>query len=177
MNTQSSASRPGLITFIAAILTVLFAVDAFADGGFQINEGLNDAWKNPNTGGQGFFVTVLPDANILFLAWFTYELERPGGEVGANLGDPGHRWLTAFGHYAGDTAELEIEITQGGLFDTSPPVPNQNLDGTITLRFTDCSNGEIDYDIPSVERSGKIPIKRIAPDNVPLCEELAVAAQ
>jgi hypothetical protein len=27
----------------------------------QINAGLNDAWCNPDTDGQGFFITVFPD--------------------------------------------------------------------------------------------------------------------
>lgn len=142
-------------------------------GGFLINEGLNDSWFNPETGGQGFFITVFPDIQKIFLAWFTYELERPDGSITAMLGEPGHRWLTAFGDYSGDTAVLDIEITQGGVFDAPEPQPSQSLDGTITVTFTDCSSGVVEYDITSVGRTGSVPIQRLANDNIPFCESLA----
>jgi len=68
---------------------------------FQINPGLNDAWYNPATDGQGFLVTVFPDIQEMFVAWFTFDTERPPEDVTAQLGDPGHRWLTAQGRPGG----------------------------------------------------------------------------
>jgi plastocyanin len=85
-----------------------------AAAGFQINNGLNDAWYNPDTDGQGFFVIVFPVIHKMFLSWFTYDIERPPGGTTALMGDPGHRWLTAFGDYSGDTAVLDIDLRQGG---------------------------------------------------------------
>lgn len=146
--------------------------DSTASSGFQINAGLNDAWFNPAVSGQGFFITVFPDIQQIFLAWFTYDLERPAGNVQAMLGEPGHRWLTAFGAYADHQAVLDIEVTQGGVFDAAMPMPTQDLDGTITLAFTDCTAGTITYDIPSVGQQSVIPIQRIALDNVPYCQSL-----
>lgn len=143
-----------------------------AEPGLMINAGLNDSWFYPETGGQGFFITVFPDIQKMFLAWFTYELERPDGNITAMLGEPGHRWLTAFGDYSGDTATLDIEITQGGVFDSPEPVPTQSLDGTITVTFADCSTGLVEYNIPSVGRSGSVPIQRLANDNVAVCEAM-----
>jgi plastocyanin len=140
--------------------------------GININAGLNDSWFNPATGGQGFFITVFPDDGTMFLAWFTYEVERPPGDVTAMLGEPGHRWLTAFGPYVGDTATLEIELTQGGVFDASPPAPTQGPDGTMTVVFSDCNTGQVIYDITSVQLTGNVPIRRIANDNIPVCEAL-----
>jgi DNA-binding beta-propeller fold protein YncE len=137
---------------------------------FLINAGLNDAWFDPATPGQGFFVTVFPDIGQIFLAWFTYDTERPPEDVSATLGEPGHRWLTAFGSYADNRAVLDIEVTQGGIFDASNPVPTQDLDGTIILEFSNCNAATVNYDIPSVDRQGVIPIERIALDNMPLCE-------
>jgi len=138
-----------------------------------INAGLNDSWFNQATAGQGFFITVFPDDSEMFLAWFTYDTERPPAEVTANLGEPGHRWLTAFGNYSGDTAMLEIELTQGGVFDSATPAVSQTDDGTIMVEFSDCENGLITYDITSANVQGVIPITRIANDNVAACEELA----
>ncbi len=142
---------------------------------FSINAGLNDTWFNPATAGQGFFITVFPDIQKMFLAWFTYELQRPPEDVTAMLGEPGHRWLTAFGDYSGNTATLEVEVTEGGVFDASEPAPSQSIDGTMTVTFSGCNAGEVAYNIPSVMVSGTVPIQRIALDNVPDCEALAAA--
>jgi plastocyanin len=142
-------------------------------GAFNINAGLNDSWFNPATAGQGFFITVFPDITSVFLAWFTYDTVRPPAEVTANLGEPGHRWLTAFGNYSGDTATLDVELTEGGVFDSAVPAVTQSADGSITVEFSDCENGMITYDITSANVQGVIPIQRIALDNVGACEELA----
>lgn len=142
---------------------------------FVINAGLNDSWFNSATPGQGFFITVFPDISSIFLAWFTYDTERPDPSVTANLGEPGHRWLTAFGEYAGDTAMLEVELTQGGVFDSSEPEVEQTSDGTIVLECADCGNCMVTYDITSAGVQGVIPIGRIAADNVAACEAMAAA--
>jgi len=141
--------------------------------GFQINPGLNDSWYNPATAGQGFFITVFSDISMIFLAWFTYDTERPDPSVMANLGEPGHRWLTAFGPYEGDTAMLAIELTQGGVFNSAETPVTQTADGTIMLEFAGCNEALITYNVTSAGVQGEIPIERIALDNVPACEQLA----
>jgi len=143
--------------------------------GLEINPGLNDAWYNPATNGQGFLITAFPDRKEMFLAWFTFDTERPPGDVGALLGEPGHRWLTAQGPYIGDTANLTIFVTEGGVFDAAEPetITDPAGDGTMTIEFADCSNGLVSYEITSLGISGEIPIQRIAPDNISLCETLS----
>jgi N-acetylneuraminic acid mutarotase len=143
--------------------------------GFRINAGLNDAWFNLATNGQGFLITVFPDRKEVFLAWFTYDTERPPEDVTAFLGEPGHRWLTAQGPYDGDTANLTIFVTEGGIFDAAEPVAETDPagDGTMRIEFADCSEGLVNYQITSLDISGEIPIQRITPDNVALCEALA----
>jgi hypothetical protein len=142
---------------------------------FNINPGLNDAWYNPLTDGQGFFITVFPDIGFVSLAWFTYDTELPTEDATANLGNPGHRWLTAIGPIDGNKAVMNIEMTSAGIFDaasiierTDPP----GSDGTIILTFDDCSSGTIEYDIPSINRQGIVPITRVAGDNIVICEAL-----
>jgi len=141
---------------------------------FLINAGLNDAWYYTGTDGQGFLIAVLPDAKLMFVAWFTYDTERPPEDVTALLGEPGHRWLTAQGPYDEDTANLTIFMTEGGVFDAAKPVPSRDPAGygTMTLEFADCATGLVNYEITSLGISGEIPIQRIVPDNVPLCETL-----
>jgi len=145
-------------------------------GEFEINAGLNDAWYYPETNGQGFFITVFPDLELVSLAWFTYDTERPAEDVEANLGDAGHRWLTATGPYNGNNAQLEIAVTSGGVFDSTEPVPASEPAGTILLHFNGCNSGTVTYDIPSINRTGVIPIERVAQDNVALCEMIVGAA-
>ena len=141
----------------------------------NINPGLNDAWFNPETNGQGFFITVFPDLNAISLAWFTYDTEYPADEAQANLGDPGHRWMTAVGPISGNQAIMQIEMTSGGIFDTATQIDRTDppgSDGTIVLTFNSCNTGTVEYDIPSINRSGTVPIQRVADDNITLCEVL-----
>ena len=141
---------------------------------FQINPGLNDAWYNPATNGQGFLVTVFPDIEQMYVAWFTFDTQRPPDDVTAQLGDPGHRWLTAQGPYDGNSATLTIFVTEGGVFDAAQPPATTDPagDGTMQLKFDNCTDGTVNYQITSLGISGEIPIQRIALDNVPLCQAL-----
>jgi hypothetical protein len=141
-----------------------------AGNGFQVNRGLNDAWYQPATDGQGFFIITWPEIERMFLSWFTYETELPA-ENTATLGDSGQRWVTALGPYSGNTAELDITVTSGGLFDDPTTVTN-TPGGTITVEFEDCTAGTVSYDIDAIDRQGDIAIQRIALDNVPTCEAL-----
>lgn len=155
----------------------LYYIIEYATGGteFGINAGLNDAWFNLATNGQGFLIAVFPDRKEVFLAWFTFDTERPPEDVSALLGEPGHRWLTALGPYEGDTANLTIFLTEGGVFDAVEPVAttDQAGYGTMTLEFADCTEGLVNYEITSLGISGTIPIQRIVLDNVDLCETLS----
>lgn len=149
--------------------------DLSMTGQFQINAGLNDAWYNSETDGQGFFITVFPDLGAVSLAWFTYDTELPPADATANLGDPGHRWLTALGPINGNQALMYIEMTSGGIFNTPTEVTRTDppgSDGTLLLTFNSCNSGTIEYDIPSINRQGTVPIKRVANDNIVLCEAL-----
>lgn len=147
---------------------------------FVMNAGLNDAWFNPDTDGQGFFITVFPDLNFVTLAWFTYDTDLPTEDETANLGDPGHRWLTASGIIDGDRAVMNINFTSGGIFDTTTEIQNTDpvgSDGTITLIFSDCATGLVEYDITSIDQQGSVPIERVAADNVVMCEALLAPAE
>jgi endonuclease I len=140
-------------------------------GGFVINAGLNDAWYDPETNGQGFFIIVWEDIQLMFVAWFTYDSERPPQDVKAILGDPGHRWLTAQGPYTGNSATFDINVTSGGVFDAAVPAAGPaEAKGTMTITFDGCNSGVVSYSIPTADVEGEVPIQRIALDNVALCE-------
>ena len=141
--------------------------------GFQINAGLNDAWFNETTAGQGFLIVVFPDTGIIFVAWFTYDTERPPEDATAMLGEPGHRWLTAQGPYSGDSALLDIYQTAGGVFDSPDPQPDPAFKiGTMTIIWEDCANATLNYEVDPPGITGTIELTRIVDDNVALCQAL-----
>jgi hypothetical protein len=135
-----------------------------------ITAGINDAWFEPATNGQGFFITALPDQGIVFLSWFTFDSERPPANTSYEIGDPGHRWFTAQGPYVGDTAFLDVYETTGGVIDS--PQPSADIDGpigTMVVVWQSCTRATLDYDLPGYGLSGRIELERIADDNAALC--------
>ena len=183
INAQDAFTNLPVINFVSPdiveenlVMTAVSRKDVTpAPENFVMNAGLNDAWFNPITNGQGFLITVFPDLNLVSMAWFTYDTDLPAEDDTANLGSPGHRWLTAVGTINGDMAVMNIEITSGGLFDAATEIQRTNpagSDGTITLSFADCNSGLVEYDIPSIDRMGSVPIQRVAGDNIALCEAL-----
>ncbi len=139
---------------------------------FLINDALSDAWYFPETTGQGFLIIVWETRKLVFLAWYTYDTERPPEDVSAVLGEPGHRWLTALGPYEGDTALMDVFLSQGMIFDSAePPVDTQAYEGaTIEVVWTNCNEAVVTYDIPTLGLSGEIPVERSVLDHVAACE-------
>jgi hypothetical protein len=111
----------------------------------------------------------LPHLKQIFLAWFTYDTERPPADYMAWLGEPGHRWLTAQGEFDGDSAALTVYLTSGGVFNSPQPVPVTEPDGEMLLEFTGCNSGRVTFDIPSLDLQGEVPIERVALDNIEQC--------
>lgn len=138
-------------------------------GEFVITEGVNGAWANFDTLGQGQLMEVYPDINLFFSAWFTWDTTQPGDGATAVVGDPNHRWLTAQGGYEGSTASLDIYLATGGLFDDPTPVEN-NAVGTMTIEFVNCGEAQVTYEMG--DRAGSYTMNRIAPDNISTCEML-----
>lgn len=150
----------------------LVMTDIMQVSDFPITAGMNDAWFDMETNGQGFYIVVYPDLQIMSVAWFTFDTERPDESVIALLGGAGQRWLTAQGGIMGNRAELTIYSTEGGVFDSGDPAPASREYGTLVVEFTDCTTGTVTYDIPSLSLQGVIPIQRVALDNVALCQQL-----
>ncbi len=138
---------------------------------FLINAAISDAWFYPVTSGQGFFIIVWEDSKTVFLAWFTYDTERPPDDVMALLGEPGHRWIIGLGPYDGDTALLDVFLSSGMIFDSGVlPVDTVQYPGaTMEIIWSGCNEGLVKYDIPSLMLMGEVPIQRIVEDNVPAC--------
>lgn len=143
-----------------------------------INQGLGGSWFNPATGGQGFLIDLLPDLNFMFVAWFTYEKAlQPSAFLPApKVGVPEHRWMTASGIYTGNPAVLPLYVSSGGLFDNGKPVTTTAV-GTMTLNFTDCSNGTVTYNIPAENLTATVPISRQTTGMAAYCRSLIPASR
>ena len=133
----------------------------------DINAGMDGAWFDLNTSGQGFFIDAHPDpegGNFIFVAWFTY-----GEETASGL-----RWLTAQGGFEGSIAEIDVYEVTGGSFDDPQPVSTVNV-GTMSIDFTDCNNALLTYSLTDNGAEGDIDVTRVIPEGRALCEELAGA--
>jgi len=139
---------------------------------FDITYAMSGSWYFPDTTGQGFLIDVFDQANLMFLAWFTFDLQRPANGATAMIGEPGQRWLTAVGPFQGNTANLNINWSSGMIFDSATPPVSTTQDGTMTVEFSDCFTGTVTYDLGTSGRTGVVPIERIANDAVPFCESM-----
>ncbi len=172
---QLTSNDPGYEVLASGVGKQTFTLEAIST--VNINAGMNDAWYDPNTDGQGFFIAVFPDKGRGSLAWFTYDTELPPIDATSNLGDPGHRWLTAAGPIVDNQVLMNIEMTSGGLFDTATVIDRTDppgSDGTIVLTFTSCNSGTVEYDITSINMQGTVDIQRVDAENVELCEALSL---
>ena len=133
----------------------------------DINAGMDGAWYDTNSPGQGFLIDVHPNeqgGNFIFVAWFTYGDDTASGQ----------RWLTAQGNFTGSTAEIDLYETIGGRFDDPKAVSSDKV-GTMSLDFTDCSNALLAYSLPANGVEGDMAITRVIPGGQVLCEELSGA--
>jgi hypothetical protein len=133
----------------------------------DINGGMDGAWFDENTPGQGYLIDAHPDpegGNFIFVAWFTYGDDTASGQ----------RWLTAQGSFEGSTAAIDVSETTGGSFDESQAVSTEKV-GTMTIDFQDCSNALLSYELTDEALRNSIAISRAIPGAQALCEELAAA--
>ncbi len=91
------------------------------------------------------------------------------------VGAPENRWMTAGGAWDGNTANLTLFKSTGGLFDNGQTVTTTSV-GTLSLTFTDCAHGTATYNIPAESLSGTFPISRSATLGMAvLCQSLIPA--
>ncbi|MEM7706437.1 MAG: prolyl oligopeptidase family serine peptidase [Pseudomonadota bacterium] len=128
-----------------------------------MNAGLSGAWFDPSTPGQGLVFDVVPAAQVLFAAWFTF-----GEASDQKIGAVEQRWMTAQGSTLGVESEMVISQTMGGQFDLPQSVSTSPVGGG-RLTFVSCTEANFDFELDSGE-TGSIPLTRLAPDV--FCEAL-----
>ena len=118
----------------------------------------------------------------MFVTWYTFDSERPEHASPVPLGDlplddMRLQWLTAYGPYEGQRAVLEVGVTPGGPSGSPLTDPMLFPEGSLTVTFNGCTAATMEFDLPNTGYSagrhqGVIPIRRVALENVPLCEVL-----
>jgi plastocyanin len=123
--------------------------------GQPINVGISGSWFDQQQSGHGFLLQVIP-GNVIIAYWFVY---TPDGTA--------QSWLVGAGSYDPTSSTVTLEAFQdsGAKF---PPNFNaadvkQTDWGSLTLTFTDCSNGTVSWNskIPAYG-AGTLPITKIA---------------
>lgn len=127
-----------------------------------ITPGLNGAWYDAATPGQGLQVFASPaNGNLLFLAWYTYEVD---GQYAP--GATGQRWFTVLGNYTPGMRGaygLQVLRTTGGTFDSAPRAQVPVQVGTVDIEFHSCSSASLTYNI-SGRPSRTIALNRLTAD-------------
>jgi hypothetical protein len=96
-------------------------------------------------------------------------------ETAQSNGEYPRRWLTAGGKFVGTSAELGLQLTSGGAFNTSNPLPTTEQIGSMEIEFSDCSSGKIiTRGLPDTAASSlvieEVAIKRDFEDSLALCQ-------
>ena len=134
--------------------------------GFEINPGVSGAWFNAETSGQGWLLDVIvKEAGLdLFVAWFTYDTNPPPSDENDGFASRQHRWFTALGGVSGDTAELDIFLSSGGVFNDPRATATESV-GSLTIQFSNCTNAQLAFDFDdSDENDGMVDVTRLSPD-------------
>ena len=124
----------------------------------KINTGVNGAWYEPSTSGQGMLIDVIPTTNSFFAGWFTYDENSLNGQ----------RWYTLNGSFDNSLATVEIYETSHGLFNQATEVVVTKV-GNAQLEFLNCQQAQFDYQFYS-GITGTIVLKQLLSDH--LCDIL-----
>lgn len=114
--------------------------------------GITGAWFDPAQSGHGLFIEVLNDKRF-FAWWFAF---NPAGTE--------QSWFGGVGTYSGNTATITDEYQTIGRrwipnFDPSRIV--NSAWGTLTITFTDCNHGRVDFNSVAGYGTGSMNLTRL----------------
>jgi hypothetical protein len=102
----------------------------------SIGPGFTGSWFDPAQSGHGLMLEVLPDHRMLAM-WFAF---NPEGTQ--------QSWFGGVGTYSGATATItDVALPTGGRWipNFDPNAIVRNPWGTLTITFTDCAHGRVDF--------------------------------
>lgn len=130
---------------------VLYLIsDGAPSSDVPIDARFTGTWYDPAQNGHGLFVEVLPN-NLLVAYWFTFD--QNGQQA----------WFGGVGPISGNSATVAVVRTTGGRF-----IPNFDPNavsfpplGTLTLRFSSCRAGRVDFELGQGFGSGSMVLQRL----------------
>lgn len=111
-------------------------VSRMVDGGFS------GSWYNPERSGHGFVIDVTsnPDGSgaRAMVSWYAYQADGSGDQM----------WLVGVGPVVGDTAIVDLEVTEGATFGANFDSTDvmKTLWGQVKIKFTDCTTAHLSYE-------------------------------
>jgi len=102
----------------------------------SIGPGFTGSWFDPNQSGHGLMLEVLPGKRLLAM-WFAF---NPEGTQQA--------WFGGAGTYSGNTATIsDVALPTGGRWipNFDPNAIERTPWGTLTLTFSDCNHGRVNF--------------------------------
>jgi len=126
------------LLFLALMAVPMLPVAARAQA-LLLGPELSGTWFNPQTPGQGLFLDISPDLNLLFGGWFTYKDGLP------SVDDPeNHRWFTLQDSLQGAGGEFSLYLTGDGVFNNSRATQTA-ANGVVRMEFIDCNHADFEY--------------------------------
>ncbi len=115
-----------------------------------ITSAFTGSWYDPAQSGHGLMLEVLSDTSLVAM-WYTF---APSG---------GQAWFGGVGTIQGNQAVVTANQTLGGRFipNFDPTAIEKPVWGTLTLTFTDCNTGRVDFSSGLGFGSGSMTLKRL----------------
>lgn len=111
---------------------------------------------------QGLTLDYMAFADLLFVAWFTYDSEPPASDAGEVLDEVGaldNRWMTATLSVDGNAASGPIYTSTGGRFDAPPQPDQESVEvGSMTIEFGACDRATVSYEIDGTSLAREFPV-------------------
>jgi len=137
----------------------------FTRGGAKIAElrisnvvdgGHSGSWFNPARDGHGLVLEITDggSSQLALVSWYHYAADGSGEQI----------WLTGVGPVVGDTAIIEMVITEGAVFGegfNADDVTRTNW-GQVRIKFDSCTSATLEYDsLVEGFGSGSEPLSRL----------------
>ncbi len=116
----------------------------------SIDASYTGSWFDPAQSGHGLFLEVLPN-NQLLAWWFTFS---PDGQ---------QSWFGGVGAIVGNRANINVIRTTGGRFipNFNPATVQNQPFGSMSLSFTDCRSGRVEFNLPEGYGQGSMNLTRL----------------
>ena len=165
---QLAASGLNITTFGEGESGELYVVDA-GKGVYLISDGaprraidaaFSGSWYDPAQSGHGLMFEVLSDTSAAAI-WYTF---APAG---------GQAWFGGAGTISNGQAVINAVQTTGGKFipNFDPAAIQKPAWGTLTLSFTDCNTGRVDFNSVLGYGSGSMTLKRLTAISGATCSD------